>query len=40
MLFNSERYRRGDEKIMVRGQAEEESEVEDDQPLRWPPRLA
>jgi hypothetical protein len=30
MLFNSERYRRGDEKIMVRGHAEEESQVGDD----------
>jgi Zn ribbon nucleic-acid-binding protein len=40
MLFNSERYRTGDEKIMVRGRAEEESQVGDDQPLRWPPRLA
>jgi hypothetical protein len=34
MLFNSERYRRGDEKILVRGQAEEETQVGDDQPLR------
>ena len=40
MLFNSERYRTGDEKIMVRGRAGEESQVGDDQPLRWPPRLA
>jgi hypothetical protein len=40
MLFNSEWYRSDDEKILVRGLAEEDSEAGDDQPLRWPPRLA
>jgi DNA-directed RNA polymerase subunit M/transcription elongation factor TFIIS len=34
MLFNSERYRCGDEKIMVRGLAEQEAQVGDDRPLR------
>jgi Zn ribbon nucleic-acid-binding protein len=38
MLFNSERYRTGDEKIMVRGRAEEESQLGGDQPPGWPPR--